>query len=121
MLAGIMLGPSLFGLLAPGLAARVFPAETIPLLNILSQVGVIFFLFLVGLELDPKLLRNRGHAALVISHVSIIAPFLLGAALAVYLYPLVFTATPTMRFHVGGAVHGCGDEHHGGFRCWRGS
>jgi Kef-type K+ transport system membrane component KefB len=98
MLAGIMLGPSLFGLLAPGLAARVFPPETIPLLNILSQVGVIFFLFLVGLELDPKLLRNRGHAALVISHVSIIAPFLLGAGLAVYLYPLVFTATPAMRF-----------------------
>src|SRR5688572_29631946 len=46
MLAGIMLGPSLFGLLAPAAAARIFPPETIPLLNILSQIGVIFFLFL---------------------------------------------------------------------------
>ncbi|HEX8520978.1 MAG TPA: cation:proton antiporter [Tepidisphaeraceae bacterium] len=98
MLAGIMLGPSLFGLLAPNLAAHVFPPATIPLLNILSQVGVIFFLFLVGLELDPKLLRNRGHAAVVISHVSIIAPFLLGAGLTLILYEQVFNSTPAMRF-----------------------
>ena len=66
-------------------AAAFFPATSIPYLAILSQVGVIFFLFLVGLELDPKLLRNRGHAALVISHVSIVAPFLLGAGLTLYL------------------------------------
>src|SRR5256885_5491349 len=54
------------------------------LLSMLSQLGVIFFLFLIGLELDPKLIQNRGHAAVVISHVSIIAPFLLGAALTVF-------------------------------------
>jgi Kef-type K+ transport system membrane component KefB/nucleotide-binding universal stress UspA family protein len=98
MLAGIMLGPSLLGLVAPHVAAHIFPPETIPLLYILSQIGVIFFLFLVGLELDPKLLRNRGHAAVVISHVSIIAPFLLGAILALLLYREVFNATPAMRF-----------------------
>ncbi|MGB7156853.1 MAG: cation:proton antiporter [Tepidisphaeraceae bacterium] len=100
MIAGIMLGPSLFGWLAPEASAVIFPPASVPYLNVLSQVGVIFFLFLIGLELDPKLIRNRGHAAVVISHVSIIAPFLLGAALALYLYPLVFNRTEngTMRF-----------------------
>jgi Kef-type K+ transport system membrane component KefB len=98
MIAGIMLGPSLLGWLAPQLSGALFPPESIPYLNVLSQVGVIFFLFLIGLELDPKLISNRGHAAVVISHVSIIAPFLLGAALTLLLYPLVFTDTPRMRF-----------------------
>src|SRR6187431_1226007 len=87
MIAGIMLGPSLLGWLFPQASAVIFPPATIPYLNVLSQVGVIFFLFLIGLELDPKLIRNRGHTAIVISHVSIIAPFLLGAALALFLYP----------------------------------
>src|SRR5688572_2360670 len=98
MVAGIMLGPSLFGWLFPQAAAWVFPAESVPYLSVLSQVGVIFFLFLIGLELDPKLLRNRGHTALVVSHVSIVAPFLLGAAVALYLYPRVFNDAPSMRF-----------------------
>src|SRR5688500_6009315 len=108
MLAGIMLGPSLFGwasraAVAAGWtqtnwAAEFFPATSIPYLGILSQVGVIFFLFLIGLELDPKLLRNRGHAAVVISHVSIVAPLLLGAGLTLYLYPRLFNDTPQMNF-----------------------
>jgi Kef-type K+ transport system membrane component KefB/nucleotide-binding universal stress UspA family protein len=92
MLAGILLGPSLFGWLAGDASRFVFPPGSEQYLNVLSQVGVVFFLFLVGLELDPKLLRSRGHAAVVISHASIIAPFLLGAGLCVYLYPRVFTA-----------------------------
>lgn len=96
MVAGIMLGPSLFGLLLPGLSATLFPAASIGNLNILSQIGVIFFLFLIGLELDPKLLKDRGHAAVVISHVSIIAPFLLGAGLSLYLYTALFNSS--MRF-----------------------
>src|SRR4051812_22236174 len=108
MLAGIMLGPSLFGWLAPDLWAQIFRPDLIPgsgvtgdptaYLNILSQVGVIFFLFLVGLELDPKLLKNRGHQAVVVSHVSIIAPFLLGAALTLVLYRDLFNDAPHMKF-----------------------
>jgi Kef-type K+ transport system membrane component KefB len=98
MIAGIMLGPSLFGLLLPVQFASIFPAESVQYLNTLSQIGVIFFLFLIGLELNPKLLRNRGHAAVVISHASIMAPFFLGAILAVYLYPRLFNQTPAMRF-----------------------
>jgi Kef-type K+ transport system membrane component KefB len=87
MAAGILLGPSLLGWVAPGLSAALFPPESLGYLNTLSQVGLLFFMFLVGLEFDPKLLRGRGHAAVVTSHVSIIAPFFLGAALALYLYP----------------------------------
>lgn len=87
MIAGIMLGPSLLGWLAPGISAALFPVESLGYLNTLSQVGLVLFMFLVGLELDPKLLRGRGHAAVVTSHVSIIAPFFLGSVLAYFLYP----------------------------------
>ncbi len=98
MLAGIMLGPSLFGWLFPVASATIFPPATISYLNVLSQIGVIYFLFLVGLELDPKLIRNRGHAAVVISHVSIVAPFLLGATLTLFLYTRLFNHAPQMQF-----------------------
>lgn len=87
MVAGIMLGPSLLGWLAPDVSAALFPAASLGFLNALSQIGLLFFMFLVGLELDAKLIRGRGHAVLVSSHASIIAPFFLGAALALYLYP----------------------------------
>jgi Kef-type K+ transport system membrane component KefB len=65
----------------------VLPTSIAPFLNVIAQVGVILYMFLVGLELDPKLLRNRGHATIAISHASILAPFLMGAGLAVFLYP----------------------------------
>jgi Kef-type K+ transport system membrane component KefB/nucleotide-binding universal stress UspA family protein len=98
MIAGIILGPSLLGLVAPHVSAWLFPPPTLPYLAVLSNLGVIFFLFLVGLELNPKMLRGQGHSALVISHVSILAPFLLGATLTLYLYPRLFNHTPQMRF-----------------------
>lgn len=108
MVAGIMLGPSLLGLIAAyllqrgwvnfDLSAALFPPGSIRYLGVLSQIGVIFFLFLVGLELDPKLLRNRGHAALVVSHVGIAVSFLMGATLALILYRRLFNDSPEMRF-----------------------
>jgi Kef-type K+ transport system membrane component KefB len=102
MLAGIILGPSLLGWLAPGAETKLFPGITMPYLSFLSQLGVVCFLFLVGLELNPKLLRDRGHAAVMISHMSIVAPFLLGAALALYLFPRLFQQFPHSGF--GGLV-----------------
>ncbi|HXW85238.1 MAG TPA: cation:proton antiporter, partial [Candidatus Binataceae bacterium] len=92
IIAGIMLGPSLLGRIAPGAQSYLFPHSVVPFLNVLSQVGVILYMFLVGLELDPGLLRRRGHATVAISHASIIAPFLLGGALALLLYPRLSTA-----------------------------
>ena len=92
ILAGIVLGPSLLGRLAPGAEGYLFPATVGPALNIIAQVGVILYMFLVGLELDPALLRNRGHTTVAISHASIMAPFLLGATIALYLYPKLSTS-----------------------------
>ncbi|RCJ25346.1 sodium:proton antiporter [Nostoc sp. ATCC 43529] len=92
IVAGIMLGPSLFGLVAPHVALTLFPPETIPFLNVLSQVGLIFFMFLIGLELNPKYLSGQLEVAVLTSHVSILVPFSLGTLLAVLLYPLVSNA-----------------------------
>lgn len=87
MVTGILLGPSLLGWLAPGLSATLFPSESLGALNSLNQIGLILFMFLVGMELNPGLLRGRKHAAVLTSHVSIIIPFFLGTLLALYLYP----------------------------------
>ncbi|MTJ52238.1 sodium:proton antiporter [Anabaena sp. UHCC 0253] len=87
--AGIMLGPSLLGLIAPHLATNLFPPETMPFLNVLSQIGLIFFMFLIGLELNPKYLRNNLKTAIFISNLSIIIPFASAFVLSLLLYPLV--------------------------------
>lgn len=87
MFAGIMLGPSLLGGIAPQWSAFVFPPSSLGFLNALSQVGVIVFMFLVGLGINPRELKSQGHAAVLTSHVSITAPFVLASFLAVYLYP----------------------------------
>lgn len=89
IIGGIMLGPSLLGRFAPGVVARVLPPSIAPFLAIHAQLGVILYMFIVGLELDTRLVRRSGHAALAISHASIIAPFLLGSAFALVLYPVV--------------------------------
>ncbi|MCZ0903026.1 cation:proton antiporter, partial [Microcoleus sp. HI-ES] len=86
IVAGIMLGPSLFGLVAPDLATALFPAEAVPFLNVLSEVGLIFFMFLIGLELNPKYLKSNLDIAILTSHVSILVPFSLGSILAQLLY-----------------------------------
>lgn len=87
MLAGIVLGPSVFGWLAPEWFHAAFPPASFGFLSVLSNIGLLFFMFLVGLDLDLTLLRGRGRAAVVTSHASIVAPFLLGAVLALVLYP----------------------------------
>jgi Kef-type K+ transport system membrane component KefB len=91
VIAGIVLGPSLLGRLAPSVQAFVLPDATAPYLGIVAQLGVILFMFLVGLELDTGILRERSHTTLAISHASIVLPFLLGALLALWLYPVLST------------------------------
>lgn len=87
IVAGILLGPSLLGWTAPKISAVLFPPSSLGYLNTFSQVGIVFFMFLAGVALNPKELKTSGHAALLTSHVSIIAPFVLGALLALMLYP----------------------------------
>jgi Kef-type K+ transport system membrane component KefB len=87
ILAGILLGPSLLGIVWPQAVDHQFPTEIIGALKVLAQIGLVMFMFLIGLELDLTKLRGNGHKAAVISPASILAPILLGALLAVWLYP----------------------------------
>lgn len=86
MIAGLALGPSVLGAIAPGALAALFPADRLTPLATLSQLGVLLFMFVVGLRLDLTVLRSRAHAAVAVSHASIAAPFLLGAAIAPLLH-----------------------------------
>jgi Kef-type K+ transport system membrane component KefB len=86
VVGGILLGPSFLGQISPSAYEYILPASTAPFLGVIAQLGVILYMFLVGLEMDLKVLRRSGHATLAISHASIMVPFLLGAALALFLY-----------------------------------
>ncbi|MEB3250029.1 MAG: cation:proton antiporter [Merismopediaceae bacterium] len=82
IIAGILLGPSLLGLLSPGLEKQLFPTSTQPFLYLLSEIGLIFYMFLVGLEINPQHLRQKLKIAILTSNVSILLPFLLGGLLS---------------------------------------
>ena len=86
MIAGIVLGPSLIGMYFPEFSAMLFPKDSLGNLQFLSQIGLILFMFVVGMELDLKVLKNKAHDTVVISHASIIIPFTLGLGLAYFIY-----------------------------------
>ncbi len=86
IIAGIVLGPSLLGLYFPEFSIALFPKESLGNLQILSQLGLILFMFVIGMELDLKVLKNRANEAVVISHASIVFPFALGVGLSYYIY-----------------------------------
>ncbi|HSS98560.1 MAG TPA: cation:proton antiporter, partial [Terriglobales bacterium] len=87
MIAGIVLGPSLFARFFPGYFADVFPTTVLPALTVLSQLGLLLFMFAVGLEVDLGRILKQKSSVVLISNVSIILPLLLGVALAKMLYP----------------------------------
>src|SRR6266481_8814273 len=87
MAAGIALGPTLFGLLAPGPYHTLFPPASLGFLNALSQVGLAIFIFLVGVRVDFAELRRQSGVAIVTSNISVILPLLMGFATAQYLFP----------------------------------
>jgi len=93
VIAGILLGPSFLGWLAPGVSAALFPPATLPFLGVIAGFGIVIFMFLIGLELNLALLRQRGRAAAVISATSIVVPVVLGAAVALLLYDRLAGAT----------------------------
>lgn len=86
IIAGIVLGPSLLGLYFPEFSLTLFPAASLGNLQFLSQIGLILFMFVIGMELDLKVLQNRAKDAIVISHASIVIPFALGIGLAYFVY-----------------------------------
>ena len=90
VLGGIALGPSLLGRIAPDVSTYILPASVAPFLNLVAQLGIILYMFLVGLDLNAGLLRGRARATT--SHASIVAPFILGSILALYLYPRLSTS-----------------------------
>jgi Kef-type K+ transport system membrane component KefB len=86
MAAGILLGPSLLGLLFPEAAAFFFPASSLGMLKLLSQIGVVLFMFVVGMGLNTDCLRGRSQAAVMVSHASILIPFFLGVTFSLSIY-----------------------------------
>jgi Kef-type K+ transport system membrane component KefB len=86
IIAGIALGPSLLGAMLPEFSAALFPATSFGNLQMLSQVGLILFMFVIGMELDLNIIKQKAKAAVFISYASIIIPFALGASLAYFMY-----------------------------------
>jgi Kef-type K+ transport system membrane component KefB len=93
---GLLVGPSLVGRLMPRLSQFLWPAAIIPQLGMIAKIGVVLFMFLIGLELDGTVMRRDARAALTIAHASIIVPFLCGSGLALVLYPSY--ARPDVEF-----------------------
>jgi Kef-type K+ transport system membrane component KefB len=83
MVAGLLLGPSLLGLLLPGVHARLFPRESLQVLYVVAQLGVGLYMFLVGVEFNTELFRSRLRRAVTVSLSGMLVPFALGAGLAV--------------------------------------
>jgi len=86
IIAGIVMGPSLLGLLFPEFSSALFPENSLGNLSLLSQVGLILFMFMVGMELDIKVIQNKVKDAVVVSNAGILIPFTLGIALAYFIY-----------------------------------
>ena len=85
MVAGVLLGPSLFGLLAPGWQAQLFPPESLKVLFVAAQLGIGLYMFLVGVEFDTEMFRSRAKSAAAVSLAGLLVPFALGALLAPWL------------------------------------
>lgn len=86
MVAGILLGPSLFGWLAPSLQATLFPAASLSVMSVVSQVGLVLYMFVVGTHLSTDFVKQAYKSAMLISAAGVVAPFVLGAALALVLF-----------------------------------
>jgi K+:H+ antiporter len=87
VVGGIFLGPSLLGRVWPRAAEFILPPAVTPYLEVIAQLGVILYMFLVGLELNPTALRKHARSVVAISQTGIVVPFLTGAAVALLLYP----------------------------------
>ncbi len=96
VIGGLALGPSLLGTISPEAMQLLIPPPTLDphgtvatAVKVIAQLGVILYMFLVGLELNAAQLKQKAHAAIAISHASIVVPFVIGAILSLWLYPLL--------------------------------
>src|SRR5437588_3601507 len=85
MIAGVVMGPSLLGLLLPGLQAQIFPKASMTITYTVAQIGLVLYMFLIGVEFDVDLIRNRLRSAASVSAAGILTPFALGSMLALAL------------------------------------
>jgi Kef-type K+ transport system membrane component KefB len=95
VLGGIILGPTVFGAVLPSLQGNVFPPDIVPYIGVVANIGLIFYMFLIGLEVDLSQLRGRVGMTLAISNSSLAMPLMLGLAAALPLYGLL---APNTRF-----------------------
>ena len=86
MIAGIVLGPSVLGLVAPAVQEMLFPPLSLGVLSAVSQVGLVLYMFVVGMHLHTSFIRQSLHGAMLISLTGVVAPFLLGVGMASFLY-----------------------------------
>lgn len=97
MIAGVLMGPSLLGLVLPGLHSQIFPKSSMGVIYSVSQVGLVLYMFLVGVEFKPDLIKRRIRSAASVSVAGILTPFALGSLIALYLVkdPRFFASTVT--------------------------
>jgi Kef-type K+ transport system membrane component KefB len=92
VVGGVLLGPSCLGAISPAAYRFILAPDVLPYLGVVAQLGVVLYMFLVGLDLNVHAMRGQVHATVATSHASIVVPFVLGSALALYLYPRFSTA-----------------------------
>ena len=99
ILAGILLGPSVLGHISPETLQSLFPPESLSNINILSQFGLILFMYTIGMELDMGVVRKKLQETILISHIATIIPFFLGILVAYYIYDgYAYDDTPFISF-----------------------
>jgi Kef-type K+ transport system membrane component KefB len=98
VIAGICLGPSLLGAISPNLQATLFPTDVLPAIGLAANLGLIFYMFLVGLEIDTRQLKGKVAPAAMISNASVAFPLMLGIAVALPLYKLIGPHTKFVSF-----------------------
>lgn len=99
IVAGIVLGPSVLGHLLPSVSAFLFPLDSLQNINMLSQFGLILFMFAIGMELNITEVRQKLKETILISHTSTIFPFFLGMVTAYFLYnKYAYESTPFLSF-----------------------
>lgn len=81
----MILGPTVMGRI-PGFSTSIFPTESLPYLNLTATVGLVLFLFLTALEVDPRIITRNAKASTLISLAGIAIPFAMGAGIAVPIY-----------------------------------